>query len=92
MQITTCPACPRAAEGPDQIQLWFGYRNIGNKIIPQSYCRACRALHAKLQRQKLRESAAEAALVAELGKSAPELAPAPKPVPAPIDFGDGPGR
>lgn len=39
-----CPCCHKKAYGNDQIKLLFGYRNMGNgKIIPQSYCYACRS-------------------------------------------------
>lgn len=38
-----CPCCKKVAEGKEEIELLFGYRNMGDgRIIPQSYCRACR--------------------------------------------------
>jgi len=37
-----CPNCGKTAIGKEEIEKLFGYRNIGDRIIPQSYCRDCR--------------------------------------------------
>lgn len=42
------PCCGKIAYGRNEIEDKFGYRNMGNdKIIPQSYCRACRSAHCE---------------------------------------------
>lgn len=39
-----CPCCGKKAKGRNEIERWFGYRDMGNgKVIPQSYCRKCRS-------------------------------------------------
>lgn len=48
-----CPCCKITAKGEKEIQELFGYRNMGNdKIIPQSYCRKCRAAHCEVGNPK----------------------------------------
>lgn len=38
-----CPCCKKTAKGIDEIEDLFGFRNMGDgRVIPQSYCRACR--------------------------------------------------
>lgn len=47
-EYAKCPCCGKIAYGRDEIEDKFGYRNMGNdKIIPQSYCRACRSAHCE---------------------------------------------
>lgn len=47
-EYAECPCCGKIAYGRDEIEDQFGYRNMGNdKIIPQSYCRACRSAHCE---------------------------------------------
>lgn len=39
-----CPCCQKKAEGSEDIERLFGYRTMADgKVIPQSYCRACRS-------------------------------------------------
>ncbi len=39
-----CPCCKKQAHKEKEIEEKFGYRNMGDgRIIPQSYCRACRS-------------------------------------------------
>ncbi len=53
-----CPKCGVKAEGPDEIQELFGYRQVsagkgkGKKKIPQSQCRVCRAASTKASKAK----------------------------------------
>ena len=43
-----CPCCGKIAYKQEQIEKNFGYRKMDNgKIIPQSYCRACRSAHCE---------------------------------------------
>ena len=43
-EYAECPCCGKIAHGTNEIEEMFGYRSMGNgKIIPQSYCRACRS-------------------------------------------------
>ena len=38
-----CPCCGKLAKGFDEIERFFGFRNMGDgRVIPQSYCRKCR--------------------------------------------------
>lgn len=37
-----CPKCSKVAYGEDEIEQEFGFRNMGSKVIPQSWCRECR--------------------------------------------------
>ena len=38
-----CPHCGKRAEGVEQIEELFGFRNMGDgRNIPQSHCRECR--------------------------------------------------
>lgn len=42
-EYAKCPCCGDVAYGKDEIEEKFGYRDMGDgRIIPQSYCRACR--------------------------------------------------
>ena len=40
--VSTCPKCGKKAEGQKEVEEKFGFRNIGKKTIPQSWCRDCR--------------------------------------------------
>lgn len=43
-EYTRCPCCGKTADGSDEIEREFGYRNMGDgRCIPQSYCRDCRS-------------------------------------------------
>lgn len=44
-EYAQCPCCGKTAYGTDDIEQYFGYRNMGDDrcIIPQSYCRECRS-------------------------------------------------
>lgn len=47
-EYAECPCCGKRANSLDEIELIFGWRNIGNdETIPQSYCRACRSAHCE---------------------------------------------
>lgn len=47
-EYAKCPCCGKIAYDKDEIEKEFGYRDMGNdKIIPQSYCRACRSSHCE---------------------------------------------
>ena len=38
-----CPKCGKVAYGEAEVEVDFGYRNMGDgKRIPQSWCRDCR--------------------------------------------------
>jgi N6-adenosine-specific RNA methylase IME4 len=39
----TCPRCPTRADGPDEVEAKFGFRRLAGKVVPQSWCRQCRA-------------------------------------------------
>lgn len=43
-EYAQCPCCGKTAHGKDDIEQYFGRRNMGDgRFIPQSYCRACRS-------------------------------------------------
>ncbi|WP_071837985.1 hypothetical protein [Selenomonas ruminantium] len=43
-----CPCCKKKAYKEKEIEEKFGYRDMGDgRIIPQSYCRACRSAGCK---------------------------------------------
>lgn len=43
-----CPCCGKTATGKAEIKEKFGYRDMGDgRVIPQSYCRACRSADCK---------------------------------------------
>lgn len=43
-EYAQCPCCGKIAIGKDEIEKEFGYRVVSEgKVIPQSYCRDCRA-------------------------------------------------
>ena len=47
-ETAQCPCCGKAAKGKNNIEVEFGYRNRGDgRVIPQSYCRACRIAHCE---------------------------------------------
>lgn len=47
-EYAECPCCGKMAYGEDEIEEKFGYRDMGDgRIIPQSYCRACRSAGCK---------------------------------------------
>lgn len=42
-EYAECPRCGKVAIGRNEIDMQFGYRNMGNgNIIPQSHCKECR--------------------------------------------------
>jgi phage N-6-adenine-methyltransferase len=43
MAAKTCPRCPASAEGREAVEAVFGFRRLNGKVIPQSWCRKCRA-------------------------------------------------
>ncbi len=46
-----CPRCGKTAYSEDEIDVLFGYRDMGNnKIIPQSHCKECRSEEARERR------------------------------------------
>lgn len=38
-----CPHCGKTAYGENDIEKEFGFRVMGSKTIPQSWCRDCRS-------------------------------------------------
>ena len=47
-EYAECPCCKKIAMGKNEIENFFGYRNMGDgRNIPQSYCKACRAAGCK---------------------------------------------
>ncbi len=38
----SCPKCGKVADGYDEIESMFGFRLLGGKNQPQSWCRECR--------------------------------------------------
>ena len=50
-EYAQCFCCGKTTYGKDEIELGFGYRNMGdNRYIPQSYCRECRSAHCEAGR------------------------------------------
>ena len=43
MTVKACPRCPTTAEGRDGIEEAFGFRRNAGRVVPQSWCRRCRA-------------------------------------------------
>ncbi|EHI79711.1 hypothetical protein HMPREF9093_00014 [Fusobacterium sp. oral taxon 370 str. F0437] len=56
MASKKCPRCGIIANGEEEIEEKFGYRNMGDgreePIIPQSHCRKCRKEEIELQKIK----------------------------------------
>jgi N6-adenosine-specific RNA methylase IME4 len=38
-----CPRCPTVAVGREEVEERFGHRRNGGRLVPQSWCRRCRA-------------------------------------------------
>ena len=43
-EFAKCPNCGKKAKGHEDIEKYFGYRNITGTMKPQSWCRDCRKL------------------------------------------------
>lgn len=43
MVLKACPQCPTVAEDADEVVSLFGHRRLRGKVVPQSWCRRCRA-------------------------------------------------
>ena len=41
-EFTKCPNCGKKVKGHEDIEKYFGYRNINGIMKPQSWCRECR--------------------------------------------------
>ena len=41
-EFTKCPNCGKKVKGHEDIEKYFGYRNINGVMKPQSWCRQCR--------------------------------------------------
>ena len=41
-ESTQCPCCKKKAESKDEINSFFGWREVSGKTIPQLYCYKCR--------------------------------------------------
>jgi len=59
MESKKCPRCGIIANGEEEIEEKFGYRNMGDgrkePRIPQSHCRKCRKEEIELQKIKSKE-------------------------------------
>jgi len=43
IEETSCPNCGKVASSYDEVELEFGYRDMGDgRIIVQSWCKNCR--------------------------------------------------
>lgn len=41
--MKVCPRCPTTADCPDDVVALFGFRRNAGRVVPQSWCRRCRA-------------------------------------------------
>ena len=41
-EFAKCPNCGKKVKGHEDIEKYFGYRNINGIMKPQSWCRQCR--------------------------------------------------
>ena len=47
-----CEHCGHEANGKDDLEEDFGWRNVNGKSIPQAWCRKCRSEHHKKENQE----------------------------------------